>query len=249
MTPDLSGAKALVTGGARGIGLATVEALARAGAEVTFTARNDASVGKALAQLPQDVSARGVVADAADHDAVVALGTEGFEILVNNAGIVGPIGRMADIPADEVAKNHAINITGALVAMQAVLPHMARNGGVIVNLSSGAAHTAMEGWSAYCSGKAALAMLTRCVHNEYGESGVRAIGFAPGVVDTGMQGLIRKSGINPVSRLKRTDLAPVHEPAAAIAWLCGDEAADLAGREIDLRDPELRTRMGLEVPA
>ena len=246
MTPNLTGKKALVTGGARGIGLATVGALARAGADVTFTARNDASVAKALSELPEGVTAKGVVADATDLDAVSAIASQGFDILINNAGIIGPIGRITDVDVTEFARNHEINITGAFHVIQQVLPHMAKNGGTIVNLSSGAAHNPMEGWSAYCSGKAALKMLTACVDKELGEQGVRAFGFAPGVVDTGMQGSIRESGINPVSQLKRTDLAPVHEPAAAMVWLCGNDSDDLAGQEIDVRDPALRTRVGLK---
>lgn len=249
MTPDLTGKKALVTGGARGIGLATVEALARAGAEVTFTARNDASVEKALSELPYGVTAKGVVADATDLDAVAAVASQGIDILINNAGIIGPIGRITDININEFARNHEINITGAFYVIQQVLPHMVKNGGTIVNLSSGAAHNPMEGWSAYCSGKAALKMLTACVDKEFAEKGVRIFGFAPGVVDTGMQGAIRESGINPVSQLKRSDLAPVAEPANAMVWLCGEESNDLVGQEIDVRDPAFRKRVGLEVAA
>ena len=246
MTPDLTGKKALVTGGARGIGLASVEALAGAGAAVTFTARNDASIEKALSELPADVIVKGVVADATDLGAVSAVASQGFDILINNAGVIGPIGRISDVDISEFARNHEINITGAFHVIQQVLDHMVKNGGTIVNLSSGAAHNPMEGWSAYCSSKAALKMLTACVDKEFGEKGVRAFGFAPGVVDTGMQGSIRESGINPVSQLKRSDLAPATEPAAAMVWLCGDESGDLAGQEIDVRDPALRARMGLE---
>ena len=108
---------------------------------------------------------------------------------------------------------------------------------MIVNVSSGAAHRPQEGWAAYCAGKAGLAMLTKCTHLEYGAQGVRVYGFAPGVVDTAMQGAIRASGINPVSTLRREDLAPTDQPAKAIAWLCTQAAAGLAGQELDIRDP------------
>jgi NAD(P)-dependent dehydrogenase (short-subunit alcohol dehydrogenase family) len=107
----------------------------------------------------------------------------------------------------------------------------------------------MEGWSAYCSSKAGVAMLTRCVDKEYGEQGVRIFGFAPGVVDTGMQGSIRESGINPVSDLKRSDLAPAWEPAHGIAWLCTSAADELVGSEIDVRHEDFRRRAGLEIAA
>ena len=101
-------------------------------------------------------------------------------------------------------------------------------------MSSGAAHRALEGWSAYCAGKAGLAMLTRSLHLEARRAGVRVHGFQPGVVDTDMQAPIRHSGINRVARLRRQDLAPAVEPARAIAWLCGEAAAPLAGRELGL---------------
>jgi NAD(P)-dependent dehydrogenase (short-subunit alcohol dehydrogenase family) len=105
----------------------------------------------------------------------------------------------------------------------------------------------MEGWSAYCSSKAGVAMLTRCVDKEYGEMGVRIFGFAPGVVDTGMQGSIRESGINPVSKIKQDYLAPASEPAQGIAWLCTSAADDLIGSEIDVRHKDFRQRAGLEI--
>ena len=247
MSENLNNKKALVTGGARGIGLATVEALAKAGAEVTFTARNQPSIDQALSELPQGITARGIVCDATDQSAVKALMAEGFDILINNAGIIGPIGRMMDVEIGEWAKNVEVNLTSAFYVIQQALPHMIKQGGTIVNLSSGAAHGPMEGWSAYCSGKAGLAMLTRCVDKEYGEQGVRIFGFAPGLVDTGMQGSIRESGINPVSGFKRSDLSPASEPAQGMVWLCTSEADDLAGGELDVRNEDFRRRAGLEI--
>lgn len=247
MSENLNNKKALVTGGARGIGLATVEALAKAGADVIFTARNQASIDKALSDLPDGITARGVICDATDQPAVKALMADGFDILINNAGIIGPIGRMTDVDIGEWAKNVEVNLTSAFYVIQQALPHMIKHGGTIVNLSSGAAHNPMEGWSAYCSGKAGVAMLTRCVDKEYGEQGVRIFGFAPGLVDTGMQGSIRESGINPVSGFKRSDLSPTWEPAKGMVWLCTSAADDLAGSELDVRQEDFRRRAGLEI--
>ena len=249
MNLDLSNKTALVTGGARGIGLVTVEALAKAGATVTFTARNQRSIDKALGELPDGVTAKGVICDATDRPAVKALMAGNFDILVNNAGIITPIGRMMDVDIDDWAVNIEVNLTAAFYVIQQALPHMIKNGGTIVNLSSGAAHNPMEGWSAYCSGKAGVAMLTRCVDKEYAEHGVRIFGFAPGVVDTGMQGSIRESGINPVSDILQSDLSPAWEPAHAIAWLCTKAADDLVGSEIDVRTEDFRRSAGLEVKA
>ncbi len=248
MSIKLNGKTALVTGGARGIGLATVEALIDAGANVTFTTRNAASAQIALDALGD--KAEGVTAvecDATDRVAVAKLMQSNFDILINNAGVITPIGRMADVDISDWAKNIDVNLVAAFYVIQQALPHMVKNGGTIVNLSSGAAHNPMEGRSAYCSSKAGVAMLTRCVHEEYGTEGVRVFGFAPGVVDTGMQGLIRDSGINKVSKLNRSDLSPVSEPAHAIAWLCTDAADGMAGQELDVRNAEFRVAAGLEI--
>jgi NAD(P)-dependent dehydrogenase (short-subunit alcohol dehydrogenase family) len=241
----LSGKTALVTGGNRGIGLATVRALAKAGATVHFTARSAANIAAAQRELG-DIPATGHLANMADRAAMATLLDQPFDILVNNAAVIAPIGRILDISAEDWATSIDINLTSVFHATQRALAHMvARGGGTIVNISSGAAHRPQEGWSAYCAGKAGLAMLTRSVHLEYGDQGIRIFGFAPGVVDTDMQGAIRASGINPVSKIPRANLAPAHEPAQAIAWLCTPAADALAGQELDVRAPDLRAAAGL----
>jgi NAD(P)-dependent dehydrogenase (short-subunit alcohol dehydrogenase family) len=88
--------------------------------------------------------------------------------------------------------------------VRATLPSMLANrGGTVINISSGAAHRALEGWSAYCCAKAGFAMLTTALALETTRSGVRVFGLAPGVVDTDMQVTIRASGINRVSQIPR----------------------------------------------
>lgn len=241
----LTGKTALVTGGNRGIGLATVRALAEAGAEVHFTARSAANIAAAQRELG-DIRATGHHANMTDRIAMATVLEHGFDILVNNAAVIGPIGRILDVSAEDWTTSIDINLASAFHATQRALRQMvASGGGTIVNISSGAAHRPQEGWSAYCAGKAGLAMLTRSVHLEYGAQGIRVFGFAPGVVDTDMQGAIRASGINPVSKLPRENLAPAQEPARAIAWLCTPAAAPLAGQELDVRNPDLRAAVGL----
>jgi len=243
----LTGRRAVVTGGNRGIGLATVRALAQAGAEVTFASRSRSGLD-AAAEALRGMDVQGVLADVTDRAAMAALLSGRVDILINNAGVIDPIGHLADVSTEDWARSIEVNLIAAVHAIRCVLPGMvARGGGTVVNLSSGAAHGALEGWSAYCAGKAGLAMVTRSVALEYGARGVRVFGVSPGVIDTGMQGRIRASGLNPVSQLARSDLASAEEPARAIAWLCTPEADGLAGTEVDIRHEALRRAAGPEV--
>ncbi len=244
MTAPLAGQTALVTGGARGIGLATVRALAALGASVTFTARSADSLASAEATLNGD--AKGVNCDITDANRLAETCAPGFDILVNNAATITPIGRITDLTLQAFSASIETNLTAQFNAIRLCLPAMlARGRGTIINVSSGAAHRPQEGWSAYCAGKAGLAMLTKSVHLEYGASGIRVFGLAPGVVDTDMQGTIRASGINPVSQIPRAALAPVDQPGRAIAWLCTPAADPLIGQELDIRTPDLRAAVGL----
>src|SRR5207249_1406644 len=98
-------------------------------------------------------------------------------------------------------------LIGAYHAARATLPRMLEAGkGTVINISSGAAHHPLEGWSAYCSAKAGLAMLTSAIALECADAGVRVFGLSPGVIDTDMQAAIRASGI---SQIRQIDLAPV----------------------------------------
>ncbi len=246
MTIDLAGSTALVTGGNRGIGLAAVRALAEAGAAVTFTARNSQAIETARSALGEQLDARGVVCDVTDQAGMTRIVEEGFDILINNAGVISPIGRICETSIDDWAHNIQVNLISAYhVATLAIDKMLPRGGGTIINLSSGAAHAPMEGWSAYCAGKAGLAMVTRCIHEELGDRGIRVFGFKPGVVDTGMQASIRASGINVVSKLRREDLASVDEPAHAMVWLCTSAADGRVGQELDIRDQAFRRECGL----
>jgi NAD(P)-dependent dehydrogenase (short-subunit alcohol dehydrogenase family) len=247
-TRPLAGRVAIVTGAARGIGAAACIALAERGAKVIAAVRDPGRVAPDTFAAAGDAIAvhRCDVADNGDVEKLVAGVVDQFgrlDILVNNAGTIEPIGRIADTDPALWLHSITVNLAGAYYGIRAALPHLPA-GGVITNLSSGAAHQPREGWSAYCSAKAGLFMLTRAIAHEYGGA-VRAYGFQPGVVDTDMQGLIRASGMNEISRLKREQLRPVSDPARVIAWLCSDEATDLAGQELSIADATLRARAGL----
>jgi 3-oxoacyl-[acyl-carrier protein] reductase len=251
--PTLHDKVVLVTGASRGIGEAASLALAKAGAVVMLTARDGARIA-ALAARIEAAGGRAVAAvcDVSDYAAVSAVVADTMarfgrlDALINNAGVIEPIASVATADPAAWARNIQINLVGAFHCIRACLEKMrAAGGGTIVNISSGAAHRPLEGWSAYCTGKAGVAMLTRAVALEHAAEGIRVFGFAPGTIDTDMQVTIRASGVNQISKIPRADLAPVAHPAKAIVYLCSAEADDLAGQELSLRDADLRRRVGL----
>ncbi len=251
---ELEGRVALVTGASRGLGEGVARALAAAGAGVMLAARDGAAVA-AVAQAITEAGgrARSMACDVSDYAAVERLAAatrEAFggrlDILVNNAGVIEPIAEIATSDPADWARNIAINLTGAYHGVRAVLPGMlAAGGGTIVNVSSGAAHRPLEGWGAYCTGKAGLAMLTRAIALETQGSGIRVFGFSPGTIDTEMQVKIRASGMNMISRIPRADLSPVAHAVRGLLFLCTEAAGDLIGQDASMRDEAFRRRIGL----
>ena len=253
MTSSLTGKHVIVTGASRGIGAATAVALGAAGASVTLTARNEELAAEVARKIAGDGGkAQSIPCDVSDYSAVAKM-IDGarreygrIDAVINNAGVVEPIGTIAESEPDDWARNIAINLLGAYHVIRSVLPEMlAAGAGIIVNVSSGAAVHPLEGWSAYCSAKAGLAMLTQMLALETGGSGMRSFAFNPGTTDTDMQAVVRASGINRISRIPREALTPAHLPARALVYLCTPAAADLSGTVVSLNDAEFRRRIGL----
>jgi 3-oxoacyl-[acyl-carrier protein] reductase len=250
---ELTGKTALVTGASRGIGEATARYLAERGVNVVLAARSEEAIERIAAEIREaGGSAVAQATDVTDYAAVekaVARAVDEFgdlDILVNNAGTIDPIARIAESDPAAWGGVVDINVKGVYHGLRAALPVMlAGDGGTIVNLSSGAATSALEGWSHYCSTKAAVLSLTRCAHREYGEQGIRVVGLSPGTVATEMQTAIRESGINPVSKLPPSAHIPPEWVAQAIAFLCGPKGGEFAGGDFSLKDDEGRRRAGL----
>ena len=160
--------------------------------------------------------------------------------------MIDPIARLADSDPAEWDRVVDINLKGVYHGLRAAIPAMLNGGGgTVVNISSGAATGALEGWSHYCATKAAVLSLTRCADKEYRAHGIRVVGLSPGTVATEMQISIKASGINPVSQLDPAVHIPPDWAARAVAWLCTGDAADLSGVDFSLKDEAGRRRVGL----
>ena len=250
---NLKGKTVVITGASRGIGEATAIEFANHGAKVALCARSAVAIEKIADQIKSKGSeAIAIGCDVADHSqtkeaiekVVAAFGT--IDIMVNNAGLIDPIGRITDLDPADWGKVIDVNVKGIYHMLHAALPVMERqSSGIVVNISSGAATSILEGWSHYCASKAAALMLTRAVHKEYEANGIRAIGLSPGTVATDMQVKIKASGINPVSQLNLEDHIPAEWAAKAICWLTTDEASQFDGGDVSLRDPEIRKMIGV----
>ncbi|WP_417518885.1 SDR family oxidoreductase [Minwuia sp.] len=256
MSIDLSGRVALVTGASRGIGEATAVHLAACGAKVALLARSSDAIsrialkinaahgeGTALA-VPCDVASWCEVKAAVDETAS-SFGP--VDLAVNNAGLIEPIARLAD--SDPAAWGHVIdvNVKGVYNVIHACATSMrAQGAGVIVNISSGAATSALEGWSHYCASKAAVLSLTACAHKELSEHGLRVVGLSPGTVATDMQVAIRESGVNPVSQLDPDVHIPPLWVAKGIAWLATDAGRPYDGGDCSLRSDDVLAAIGAQ---
>ncbi|MFN7595930.1 MAG: SDR family oxidoreductase [Cereibacter sp.] len=246
----MQGKVVAITGASRGIGAAAARIFAQAGARVALLARSGDEIGQVAAQIgPQALALRCDVADAASLRAALdqALRWGGrLDVLINNAGVIDPITRLAEADPADWGRAIDINLKGVFHGMRFAIPVMkAQESGTIITVSSGAAHTPLEGWGAYCSAKAGAAMLTRMAHLEEGTRGLRVMGLSPGTVATDMQVRIKASGVNPVSQLDPAVHIPADWPARALLWMCSPDADGWRGQEISLRDQGIRARVGL----
>jgi len=246
----MSAKTVIITGASRGIGAAAAREFAAAGWRVALLARSEreisalsGQIGAAAMALPCDVADQGAM-QAAVQTVLARWGR--LDALINNAGMIDPIARLADADADAWGRSVDVNLKGVFHGMRAAIPVMkAAGGGTIITISSGAASNPYEGWSAYCAAKAGAAMLTRAAHLEEGENGLRIMGLSPGTVATEMQIRIKASGINPVSALDPAVHIPADWPAKCLLWMCGPGGDPWLGEEVKLRDESIRRAIGV----
>ncbi len=246
----MQGKVVVITGASKGIGAAAMRAFAGAGAHVAGLARSRTQLDALVGDIgPAAMAQECDVSDWASVSAAIAAIQARFgriDVLINNAGVIDPIARLAEADPAAWGANIDINLKGVFHGMKAVLPVMrAQDGGTIITVSSGAATNPLEGWSSYCAGKAGALMLTRAAHLEEGPHGIRVLGLSPGTVATDMQVKIKASGVNPVSQIDFATHIPADWPARALVWMCGPAADEWLGRDISLRDEAIRRAVGL----
>lgn len=220
VTPQVRGRVAVITGASRGLGAGLAVHLAGAGMHLGLCARHR----PALVARTRPVAHEGhVVAAEAPVRAAVDVTDAGalerfasavvdvfgrIDLWINNAGLLGPVGPLADADPAEVARTVGVDVTGVANGTAVFARHVrSRPGdGVLVNMSSGAATKPYEGWAAYCASKAAVDQLTRVVALEEARHGLRAYAVSPGLVDTDMQVAIRatdEASFPEVDRFRR----------------------------------------------
>ncbi len=236
--PDLSGKTILVTGAVRGIGAVLASVLAEKGAEVFAGIIGDPDkesreLLKNTTVIPLDVTRQSDVDQAIRQ---ISKQAGRLDALVNNAGVINPIGRLENLDSDGLLPAFEVNVVGLHRMAVAALPLLRESKGVIVNAGTGAATTPMEGWTAYCCSKAAARMMTRMLALELAGSEVQSffIGIPP--TDTSMQHEIRSAGLNPVSQIDQSDLVSPFVAASVMAWLCGPQAREIDKVCLDVRD-------------
>ncbi|MBV8257543.1 MAG: SDR family oxidoreductase [Actinobacteria bacterium] len=216
---DFAGRVALVTGGASGIGAATVERLRAGGADVHVfdlangqDVRDSAQLNAAVAELPR------------------------LDVLVCCAGVGGDSLHTVDVPDEEWHRVHAINLDGVFFANRAAIPRMLENGyGRIVNVASIAGKEGNPMAGAYSSSKAAVIAITKAIGKDLAGTGILVNSIAPAVIDTPILGQLSQEHIDfMTSRIPLGRVGEPEEVAALICWLASEEMSFSTGACFDI---------------
>ena len=248
MDMHLAGSRVLVTAGASGIGLETAEAFLDEGANVHVCDIDAAAVDRLGSAHPQLTAS---VGDVTDRDQCSAFFSEavrnlgGLDILINNAGIAGPTGRIEEIAPEDWDATLAVNITGQFNCARLAIPHLKKSKNAsIINLSSAAGRFAFPLRAPYSASKWASVGLTQTLARELGIHGIRANAILPGPVDgprierviaanAAERGISVEEGREEaLSRLSLREFVTPQQIADAIVFLCSPRGRTISGASI-----------------
>ena len=239
---DLKSRVAIVTGGARGIGLSIARRLLTSGASVALWDIDPKTLDQAREELGPLGKVAGIAADVTSPESVRAATEETLrlfekiDILVNNAGIAGTNAKVWESDPAEWQRVLNINLTGPFLCCRAVVPHLLENGyGRIVNIASIAGKEGNPNASHYSASKAGLIALTKSLGKELATSKVLVNCITPAVIETDIFKQMTQAHIEymlskiPMNRFGKTD-----EAAALVAWLCSEDCSFSTGAVFDL---------------
>lgn len=250
MDIDLKGRKALVTGGASGIGRVITETLLKEGVTVCVLDRQEPAIDTgALGATPDallheilDVVDDQSVRTAVDRAAAVM---EGVDIVVNNAGITRK-GRVEEIAISDWRSTFSVNVDGVMHVCRAAIPHLKESEhGRIINAASFAAVVPSVGGAAYAASKSAVVTFSRVLASELGPWGVTVNAYAPGMVPTAMNGfadLDEDAAAKKLSQVSLNRWGSAQEIASLITFLSSDHAGYITGSLIDISGGKIATQ-------
>jgi NAD(P)-dependent dehydrogenase (short-subunit alcohol dehydrogenase family) len=242
-TIDLSGKRALVTGGSQGIGSEICRELAACGADVFIHYNSNKEKAEKLAdEIKKEFGVKTWIggADIANTKQVVELFSrmdktmESIDILVNNAGTESVI-HVLDLPEEEWDRVMDVNLKGPFLCSQQAGRRMEKTaGGVIINISSIHDVVPRKGLAHYCSAKAGLKMLSKCLSLELVDKNIRVVSVAPGAIETEMNRKeIAKFGVEKFEKwIPAGKIGNVSDIAKSVAFLASDMASYIHGADL-----------------
>jgi 3-oxoacyl-[acyl-carrier protein] reductase len=240
---DLTGRRALVTGGSRGIGAAIALRLAQGGADVAITYERSADKAGAVVKQIEALGRKGlaIAASSADPGAVkgavdrAASELGGLDILVNNAGIARGVGPVEGWTLEDIDQLLAVNVRGVILASQAAAAHLPR-GGRIINIGSNLAELVpFAGITLYSMTKSALLSFTKGLARDLGPKGITVNLVHPGSTNTDMNPADGEGAEGQRARMAIQEYGKPEDIAAMVAWLASPESrfANGAGFVVD----------------